>query len=169
MRANEVFSLVSDISIQAQTLDRRAWNELDEDQQLKNRNKKIDMQDRSYLKSVVYALEPETLVVKIKLNQWSHLGFDINLYVLGYKKDTPFAEMPKYRLKLTNDHQVVVFDGKKRMKVKDVAVRRQGNDLFISVPLSFLRHPERIISSATVRIRNFPEESSMWTVVEIKQ
>jgi LmbE family N-acetylglucosaminyl deacetylase len=168
VRANEVFTLVSDITLQEQTLDRKAWEELDDSQQLKHDNKKIDMRHRTYLESVVYALEPGTLVVKIKLNQWSHLGFDINLYVMGYKKGVPFEQMPKYRLQLTNDHQVVVFDGPKRTKVKNVTVRRQGNDLFVSVPLSVLREPEKIISSGSVRIRNLPEESSVWTVLEIK-
>jgi LmbE family N-acetylglucosaminyl deacetylase len=167
VRANEVFSLISDISLKPQALNQHVWDGLDEVQQLKNKNHKVDMRHQAVLKSVVYGLEPGKLVVKIKLNQWSRLGFDINLYLLGYKNGVPFADMPKYRLKIVNDHKVVVFDGQKRADGRGITLSRQGNDFFVTVPLTALGNPQKIISSASVRIRNWPEEFSIWTVLRL--
>jgi LmbE family N-acetylglucosaminyl deacetylase len=167
VRANELFSTVSDISLKPQKLDASAWNALDQAQQIRNKNKRIDMRHRTVLKAVVYGLEPGHLVVKIKLNQWSRLGFDINLYLLGYKDGVAFADMPKARLRLTDDHSVSFFDGQRSINVPGTGVGRQGNDLFIRIPLSALKDPDRIIGAASVRIRNWPEESSGWVVLRL--
>jgi LmbE family N-acetylglucosaminyl deacetylase len=168
VRANELFSIVGDISLKPQTLDAQAWNKLDAAQQMRNKSKKIDMRHQAVLKSVVYGLEPGQLVVKIKLNQWSRLGFDINVYLLGYKDGVAFADMPKGRLRLVNDHSVAFFDGQKSVNVPGLGVSRQGNDLFIKVPLAALGDPDRIISAATVRVRNWPQESSIWVVLRVE-
>jgi LmbE family N-acetylglucosaminyl deacetylase len=167
VRANELFSLIPHVHLRVQELTAAVWDELDQSQQLMHDNKKIDMAHRSYLRSVVYALEPGRLVTKIKLNQWLRLGFDIDLYIFGYHKDIPFADMPKYRLKMASDHEAVVFDGPKRVRLPDVKVRRQGNDLYVSVPLAALRDPQYVIASAAVRISNSPEEYSTWTIVRL--
>ncbi len=167
VRANEVFCVLPHVHLKAQDLTAAVWDELDQSQQLMRDDKKVDMAHRSYLKSVVYALESDRLVAKIKLNQWLRLGFDIDLYIFGYRKDIPFADMPKYRLKMANDHEAVIFDGPKRVRLRGVKVSRQGNDLYVSVPLAALCNPQYVIASADVRINNSPEESSTWTIVRL--
>ncbi len=167
VRANELFALVSDITLRPQTMDAKAWRGLDHDQEFRKTNNRLDMQSRVALRSVVYGLDAQHLVVKIKLNQWSRSGFDINLYLFGYRKGVPFKEMPKYRVQLTNDHGAVVFDGQRRVRTKGVKVSRTGNDFFVSFPLSLMNDPDKVISSTAVRIQNWPMESSMWAVMEL--
>jgi LmbE family N-acetylglucosaminyl deacetylase len=167
VRANEVFSFVPDVALHSQKLDQQAWEQLDQAQELRRKNDKVDMRHQSVLKSVVYGLESSRLTVKIKLNQWSRLGFDINLYLFGYKEGIPFDDMPKYRLRIVNDHSVTLFDGARRVKVRGVELNRVGNDFYVSVPLEALKDPERVIASASVRVRNWPEEFSIWTVLRL--
>ena len=118
-----------------------------------------------FLKSVVYALEPEHLIVRIKLNQWYRRNFNIDLYVFGYANNVPFADMPKIHVRLNLGMDAVVFNGRDRVRNAGAHVFREGNDIFVSMPLASLGDPQKVISSVAMRIDNLPLESSSWTVM----
>lgn len=168
VRPDELFSSIPDTVLNAQTLDARAWELLDQDQSSRGANDRIGPQHRIVFNAVVYGLDSQNLTVKIKLNQWSRSGFNINLYLFGYKKGVLFEEMPKYRVQVSNDHQAVVLDGQRRLRVQGVKVSRTGNDIFVSFPLSLMNDPDAVIGSAAVRVQNWPVEFSTWTVLRLK-
>ena len=167
VRANELFSSMSAVELSSQVLNADVWEKEEKKQYACSYGQCGKGQRNLFLKSVVYALGPEQLSVRIRLKQWDRRDLNIDLYLFGYAKNVAFAQMPKVRLRINRDLNVLIFDGKKYMRSKGVQVSKIGNDIFVSVPLSFLGHPQELIGSVALQIQNLPLEASTWTVMGI--
>lgn len=164
VRANELFSDIHELELRPQVLNADTWAEAEE--------KQYPCQNGScgkgaFLKSVVYALGPEQLNVRIGLNQSAGRDFKVDLYLFGYKKNVLFSEMPKIYLRINRDFQAEVFDGKKPIRSKGVRVSKSGNAIVVSLPLALLGDPEKVMGSANMYIQNLPREASTWRVMEL--
>jgi len=167
VRTNELFSSLSALELSAQVLNADVWEKEEKKQYACSHGQCGKNQRDLFLKSVVYALSPGQLNVRIRLNQWSRRDLDVDLYLFGYTKNVAFSQMPKVRLRISRDLNVQIFDGKKYMRSKGVQVSKIGSDVFVSVPLAFLGHPQELIGSVALQIQNLPLEASTWTVMEI--
>jgi LmbE family N-acetylglucosaminyl deacetylase len=167
VRANELFASVFELDLSPQVLNAATWEKEEKKQYACINGKCGDRQRDLFLKSVVYALGPEQLSVRIKLNQRSRQDFNIDLYLFGYAKNVPFARMPKVHMRIGQDLNVVILDEKKYMRSRDVRLSQNGNDVLISVPRAFLGHPQKLIGAVALQIQNLPLEASTWTVMEI--
>jgi|CXWL01.1.fsa_nt_gi LmbE family N-acetylglucosaminyl deacetylase len=167
VRANELFSSLSALKLVPQVLNGDVW-EKEEKKQYTCFHGRCGKGNRNlFLKSVVYALDPEQLSVRIRLKQWSRQDLNIDCYLFGYTKNTAFAQMPKIHLRISRDLNVQISDGKKYLRSRDAKVSKIGNDIYVSLPLSFLGYPQKVIGSVALQIQNLPLEASTWKVMEI--
>jgi hypothetical protein len=68
------------------------------------------------------------------------------LYLFGYNKETPFANMPKLSI-FSKGKKLKVFDGAKGIDAAGFFVERELNSLTIKVPLESLGKPDYILAS----------------------
>ena len=75
--------------------------------------------------------------------------------------------MPKINVRL-GVLSYSVYDQNRRLDQEVVYVKRSSNDVTITVPLSLLGYPQKILTSARTTLGNFPLDNASWVVVELK-
>jgi len=61
-----------------------------------------------------------------------------------------------------------VYDKNRRLPQDVVQVKRNPNDVTITVPLKLLGDPQKILSSARTTLGNFPLDNASWVVIELQ-
>jgi LmbE family N-acetylglucosaminyl deacetylase len=89
-----------------------------------------------------------------------------NVYVFGFRGDTPFAAMPKIRVSIGLGG-IRVFDQQRELLDHGVTQAWNGNVLTLSVPLLLIGNPERILGSAYARSAEEPLDWQAWRVIEL--
>jgi hypothetical protein len=90
---------------------------------------------------------------------------EASVYFFGYRPERPFAEMPKISVNIGElEHKV--YDQSKIISA-DVRVTRTAREIEISVPLSVLGNPDRVLTSARTYLGDIPLDSVSWRVLEI--
>jgi hypothetical protein len=95
---------------------------------------------------VSYALENGDLLIKIEKNAETNIHFGTQAYLFGYRRETPFAQMPKIRI-LTKHKKVRVFDGARQVPVSGVEIALGAHVAVLRVPLRTLGDPEFVLAS----------------------
>ena len=95
---------------------------------------------------VSFALEDGYLLVHIHKLKNLKSRFGIVLYVFGYSKNTPFANMPKIRI-IARDDKLKVFDGRKMIAPKNMILDVNATSLILRLPLEALGKPDFILTS----------------------
>ncbi len=81
-------------------------------------------------------------------------------------EDVPFAQMPKLNLR-TDDLAHAVLDGKRRLTASSAVVERSDKRFTMTVPLSLLGDPTRILGSARTSLAAVPFDWVAWRVLEL--
>ncbi|MGE5197373.1 MAG: hypothetical protein ACM3IL_02590, partial [Deltaproteobacteria bacterium] len=68
------------------------------------------------------------------------------LYIFGYRKDVPFATMPKIRI-IAKHNFIGVFDAGRRIKTDAVAMDFQETEVTLKVPLNMLGEPDFVLTA----------------------
>jgi hypothetical protein len=89
-----------------------------------------------------------------------------SVYLFGYRPDVPFAQMPKLNLR-TDDLAHAVLDGKRRLTASSAVVERSDKRFTMTVPLSLLGDPTRILGSARTSLAAVPFDWVAWRVLEL--
>ena len=118
--------------------------------------------NRNIIQSVAYVQKNGKILIRLAVNHWESELSGIDVFLIGYKKDEPFAKMPKIRLNINFDRFISVYDGLARVFVKDLVFSHVNNALLIELPLSVLGDPEKILSSAKTYITDWPLEATEW-------
>jgi len=111
--------------------------------------------------------ESQSLNVTIGLSKPLAQDVEASIYFFGYSKNTPFSQMPKINVRL-GVLSYSVYDQNRRLDQEVVYVKRSSNDVTITVPLSLLGYPQKILTSARTTLGNFPLDNASWVVVELK-
>ena len=112
--------------------------------------------------------EPENLIVTIGLSKPLAQDVEASIYFFGYNNKVPFGKMPKINVRL-GVLSFNVYDQNKRLEQSVVKVKRSPNDVTITVPLSLLGYPQKILTSARTTLGNFPLDNASWVVLELNR
>lgn len=88
-----------------------------------------------------------------------------SLYVFGYRHDRPFGDMPKIHIKVSPiGHEIL--DQDLRLKDDGIAVKHRALDLSVTIKLTTLGSPEKILTSARTYLGEIPLDSLGWRILE---
>lgn len=111
-------------------------------------------------------LKGNSLVMSIKLSRPLGKASGLSLYAFGYRKDVPFKEMPKIRLRFaTIGHKI--FDQSRQIKHDGVLIERNAKAISVSIPLDLLGNPEKILTSASTYLGAIPLDWVSWRILDL--
>ncbi len=108
---------------------------------------------------VGYAVLDDVLLIRVEKENEIKQKLNLLVFLFGYKDNTPFAAMPKTRLIIKNN-KVMVFNGKKPIKVHGVSLETRPDLLIIKCPLQELGNPDFILTSVKSYSGVVPVEAS---------
>ncbi len=117
--------------------------------------------------STSYARQGNNFLVKLVLKRAMDKDMGVSVFLMGYRSDMPFAEMPKLNL-LVGIDGFHIKDRKKNIASKEVMLTSNDRELIFTVPLSLLGLPERILSSAKTSRYDLTLDETAWRVLLIK-
>ncbi len=117
---------------------------------------------KSVLNSVAYARKDGMIYILLKTNSWTSELDGINIFLIGYKKNTNFADLPKIRIHINYDRFATAFDLIHHTRIKELQFSHQKNDFMIGIPLNSLGNPDFIFTSSKVYITDYPLETTEW-------
>ncbi|MBL8012800.1 MAG: PIG-L family deacetylase [Candidatus Omnitrophica bacterium] len=165
-RKNELFGRFRDIILEDKNT-QIAWEDCTRPQTVTHL---IDENKRSVVQSVSYAQQNGKLFVRLVVNRQESEVLRINIFLIGYRKETDFAQMPKIRINVNFDRFVSVFDRFERLQITGMTLTTKNNVLLIEIPLSALGDPDKILSSVKTYIADWPLEATAWrTLIVDKQ
>ena len=164
VKSNELFGDYTSIPIIKQDSAIPVWQNVraTEDEFKPNIFKKPDQ-----ISSLSYAREKDNLLVRIVLKSAIDKEIGVSLFLIGYRKDIPFAQMPKLNL-LVGFDGFHIKDRRKNISSKDVLFTSNGRELVFTLPLTLLGSPERILSTAKTSIYDLALDETAWRVLLIK-
>ena len=106
------------------------------------------------------------LVLSIGFSRPLAEAVEASVYVFGYRKDTPFADMPKLHIRLGEFGQAM-YDQNQKLPKELLAVTRRPRQIIIRIPLSAAGNPHRILTGARTYMGEVPLGWTSWRVVEL--
>ncbi len=166
-RQNELFAHLNEIKPPHSVLGKISWEDLDKTQGINEKLKERKIREGRYIRRVLYARDDNTLYVRIRSSRILKGFLDLNVYLISYKKNIPFARMPKYRININSKGKVTVFERLNHVFIPGVEVKSDGKDWVVKVPLRALGNPAHIFSSTQMRFLKLPVEMTTWNVLEL--
>ena len=117
--------------------------------------------------SVSYALLENYFLVRVDKPKKLSSRFGTLLYIFGYSKDKPFAQMPKIRI-YTKGKKVGVFDLKTRVADHGVILEVGRNYLNLKIPLKLLGDPDYLLTSLKSYHERLPIDIVGFRKIEVK-
>lgn len=107
----------------------------------------VDEPDEALDKELVsYAQEDSYFIVRVDAPKQLNRGFGVMLYIFGYNKNIPFAQMPKIRI-ITAGKNVKVLSAKNIVINSGVILEFNKDYLILRVPVKFLGDPDYLLTS----------------------
>ncbi len=133
---------------------------------LKKPKNRIKSDADNHFAGTFYARQGNYLVVKLKLRRSMDKEFGISVYLMGYNRTIPFAQMPKISL-IFGINGFHVKDKKKTISSKEIIFIEKDKELIFKVPLALLGNPERILSSAKTALYDLTLDETAWRTLEL--
>ena len=95
---------------------------------------------------VSYAVADNSLFIRIQKTKKLSSVFGAQIYLFGYSKITPFAQMPKIRI-ITKHKEIKVFDKRTKINPSGVSLDFGSNVWILRIPLQVLGDPQFILTS----------------------
>lgn len=109
----------------------------------------------------------QRLTYTVALSRPLGRGVDLAVDLFGYRPDRPFAAMPKICVRVgllgytATDQDV-------RLPLDEVVVRRRAREIELDLPLSLLGNPDRILTSAQIRLSAVPLDWVPWRCLDLR-
>jgi LmbE family N-acetylglucosaminyl deacetylase len=116
---------------------------------------------------VSYGLLGDSLLVRIDKTKRLNRRFSTLLYLFGYSRKTPFAQMPKMRI-FTKHKRFKVFVGKKRVKAEGINLEINDRVLILEIPLKILGEPDYILTSVKTYAGTLPIDAISFRKINIR-
>lgn len=113
-------------------------------------------------------LEEDHVVLSVAYSRPLAETVGLSVFVFGYRKDRPFAQMPKLHLKMGAVFQTVL-DQDRPLSNAGIEIVRQPTKVTLRIPLSTLGYPERFLTSARTYLGDLPLDWTEWRVVELPE
>jgi LmbE family N-acetylglucosaminyl deacetylase len=160
-RKNELFGDYPDVRLKRQGPGEVTWRDIGIADEIDYPEGDKANNDIAYLG---YALQDKNLLIKIRLKRQILEDYGITINLLGYKKETDFARMPKIQLRFSLGG-LRIKDKKQTLRVKDAQVSRKGNELIFTIPLSVLGDPKYLLGTVRTHAKELPLDALAWRVL----
>jgi hypothetical protein len=117
--------------------------------------------------SVSYAVEDGYFDVRLDKPKKLSGRFGVMLYIFGYSRSIPFAQMPKIRI-ITMGKICKVFSSKNRVIDSGVLVNFGRNSLIIKIPLKLLGHPDYTLTALKAYHGTLPIDVAVFRKIKIR-
>lgn len=117
--------------------------------------------------SIAYTKDDQFIYIKLTSNYWNKETNKLQIFLIGYKKGTPFEQMPKIRVDIAGPpNKISVYDKGRNIYLANAksGIKAKGKELWIKVPLKDLNDSEFILTSLDVRNADLREEGSWWLI-----
>ena len=111
-------------------------------------------------------LDDGKLVLSIAFSRPLAETVSASMFIFGYRRDQPFAQMPKLHIKV-GAIGYSLYDQDRTLSPGALEVTRQPNAITIRVPLQILGDPTRILTSARTYLGDVPLDWVSWRIVEL--
>ena len=118
--------------------------------------------------SVGYAVEGNYFIVRLGKTKKFSSRFGVMLYIFGYSKNTPFAQMPKIRI-IIMGRKCQVFSSKNRVINSGVLLNFDKKSLIFKIPLKLLGQPDYTLMALKAYRGNLPIDAVVFRKVRITQ
>lgn len=112
-------------------------------------------------------LENDQLVYALELETPLEGDVHAKVWTMGYRADTPFAQMPKIFMDLSVDGYKI-YDQDRELPADSVTVSAADTRSEVRVPLSLLGDPEHLLMSAQTTIGEVPLDNIPWVFLRIR-
>jgi LmbE family N-acetylglucosaminyl deacetylase len=166
VRKNELFGDFPDIQLKDTKTKLAAWHnvgllpDLPSDKTL---NKGIKQE---ILSGLAYAVQGDDLLIRLDLRRKLDKNLGTSIYLLGYKKNVSFADMPKINIGIGVLGMRIREKGR-LISVAGAKLKFEGRSLIIRLPLAVLGSPDRILSRVRTRAAKFSLNASAWRILKI--
>jgi LmbE family N-acetylglucosaminyl deacetylase len=113
-------------------------------------------------------LEGDELIFAVELEE--PLAGDViaKVWMMGYRDDTPFEDMPKLFMNLSSE-DLKIYDREEELSTDSVGVTGTPTRIELSVPLSLLGDPERVLLSLQSHFGDVPLDNIPWVFLMIEK
>ncbi len=164
VRRNELFGDFPALEIRPEAAREMNWQNPDMPAEMEEL---VPAVEKNRISSLQYADEGNDLVIRLILKRQIDRDFGIALFLLGYRRGTPFVEMPKLNLSV-NAFGLQIKDKKQVLFVKDASLKNQGKLLTLRIPRNVLGNPDYVLSWVRTRYGTLPFDESAWRILEMK-
>lgn len=113
------------------------------------------------------SLDGDAVVLSITFSRPLAAAVEASVFVFGYRRDRPFAQMPKLHIRLgALTH--AIYDQDQELPRNSCEVRRHLRRITLRIPLRLLGNPERLLTSARTSLGEVPLDVASWRVVELE-
>ena len=165
VRRNEIFGDYPEVPLIRQMASEVAWQYVgtgDENLPVKKTGSK------NHISSLAYARQGNNLLIKVSLRRTIDQTLGVSIFLLGYRPDMPFGEMPKLNL-LVGIDGFHVKDRRKNIHTKDIQFIAKDKELVFVIPLQLLGSPDRIMSSAKTLLYDLTLDETAWRILLLDQ
>lgn len=110
--------------------------------------------------------EKDSLVFSITISRPLAGNAGLSLFVFGYRKGVPFADMPKIQVRF-GSFKYAAYNQDKKLSAGAVTVQRTSRKIVATLPLSLLNDPECLLTSTRTYFDEVPMDWIAWRVVDI--
>ncbi|MBI5024101.1 MAG: hypothetical protein HZC18_03775 [Candidatus Omnitrophica bacterium] len=121
--------------------------------------------------AIAYTKDDEFIYVKLTSNYWNKETNKLQMFLIGYKREIPFDQMPKIRVDIVGPpNKISVYDQGRNIYLREVEseIKSKGKELWIKVPLKDLNNPEFILTSLDIRNADLREEGG-WRLIKLTE
>lgn len=111
-------------------------------------------------------MDGNALVITTTLSRPLGQAVGASVYVFGYRKDRPFARMPKLHVRFGVVGQEV-FDQADVLSDGTVQITRSPHEMTLRIPLEALGNPDRVLTSTGTYTGKVPLDWTSWLTVEL--
>lgn len=145
------------------------WQKIDDSTRIEGRESDDEKSENKNIEAISYLQNNGRLFIRIRLKTLKSEVLKTHLFLFGYKKDVPFAQMPKLRFIFHWPFEMVILDKKHPVFVKGVWYRLKSKIIELSVPLNTLNNPDFILTSASTWARGLDQDVAGWQILKLKK
>ena len=117
-----------------------------------------------HLGGVSYSGAKDGLIARIDLRRPVERDMGVSCYAFGYRRDRPFAEMPKIHVESVLD-RLSVHDQHKQILPVPLTVEAASKEITFIIPWELLGHPEIIFAQARGLAGGTPVSRTAWQIL----
>lgn len=117
---------------------------------------------------VSYFLKNKELWVDVNLSKPLEEIGAVSIEIFGYKKETPFGNMPKLQL-MFYDEKLSVRDGNRNVRGWDLPFEAKGRRASVGIPLAFLKNPEYVFVSMHAGGDQTSTRFGFWKILKLPE